>query len=265
MPTALGSSPLTRGKHRGGIRMGAPTGLIPAHAGKTRVLWKHFVNAGAHPRSRGENYYPTGSSVIREGSSPLTRGKRREGRHGLFASGLIPAHAGKTLCGFGCHDRGPAHPRSRGENRPRTGIRAARPGSSPLTRGKPGGRASHLGKVGLIPAHAGKTWTCRGTAWASRAHPRSRGENWAYACNRGNVLGSSPLTRGKHAGWVARLVNGGLIPAHAGKTSCSTITSTGSRAHPRSRGENFSTLVRVRVSKGSSPLTRGKRCLRTER
>ena len=51
----------------------------------------------------------------------------------------------------------------------------------------------------------------------------------------------------------------GLIPAHAGKTLPAALRLQKRWAHPRSRGENFSTLARVRVSKGSSPLTRGKR------
>ena len=35
LPRGLGSSPLTRGKRRGGAPPGCPAGLIPAHAGKT--------------------------------------------------------------------------------------------------------------------------------------------------------------------------------------------------------------------------------------
>ena len=52
-------------------------------------------------------------------------------------------------------------------------------GSSPLTRGKPliADRA-FLGK-GLIPAHAGKTPPDSYGYSATKAHPRSRGENAA--------------------------------------------------------------------------------------
>ena len=50
--------------------------------------------------------------------------------------------------------------------------------------------------------------------------------------------GSSPLTRGKL--WLLPAIAGGarLIPAHAGKTRCSTPLPTAMTAHPRSRGEN---------------------------
>ena len=91
-----GSSPLTRGKQLRGWRREGLDGLIPAHAGKTRVLWKCFVNAGAHPRSRGENSI-SGLIVDRAtGSSPLTRGKPPFPISQERIARLIPAHAGKT-------------------------------------------------------------------------------------------------------------------------------------------------------------------------
>ena len=50
-----GSSPLTRGKH-GLLSVSARRPrLIPAHAGKTRVIAARSVMRAAHPRSRGEN------------------------------------------------------------------------------------------------------------------------------------------------------------------------------------------------------------------
>ena len=62
MPTDLkvsaGSSPLTRGKHPLGVTFRAHDGLIPAHAGKTRVVVLRAGQVGAHPRSRGENCPP---------------------------------------------------------------------------------------------------------------------------------------------------------------------------------------------------------------
>ena len=77
---------------------------------------------------------PTGG---REGSSPLTRGKLSAVVAVTIGLGLIPAHAGKTLCVM-CSI-------------------AVASGSSPLTRGKPSERIRELIDAGLIPAHAGKT------------------------------------------------------------------------------------------------------------
>ena len=73
-----------------------------------------------------------------------------------------------------------------------------------------------------------------------------------------DYAGSSPLTRGKRhtdrcADWT-----GGLIPAHAGKTSIRSSRLPISRAHPRSRGENDDDGVATHRRTGSSPLTRGK-------
>ena len=70
-------------------------------------------------------------------------------------------------------------------------------GSSPLTRGKQILAKTPEIVIRLIPAHAGKTIprsTRHGARWA---HPRSRGENWAWSSIAWAALGSSPLTRGK--------------------------------------------------------------------
>ena len=72
------------------------------------------------------------------------------------------------------------------------------------------------------------------------------------------LIGSSPLTRGKHPGtrlsWAALW----LIPAHAGKTREMRTPASASWAHPRSRGENSKLQAALNEGRGSSPLTRGK-------
>ena len=155
--TGLGSSPLTRGKLAQGRDRARDAGLIPAHAGKTRVWGPRRRSPLAHPRSRGENTEADEDSRALWGSSPLTRGKPLSNRCHWDGVGLIPAHAGKTRslsCPF---DVVRAHPRSRGENCMTT-MRTQTPmGSSPLTRGKHGGELGVGRGGGLIPAHAGKT------------------------------------------------------------------------------------------------------------
>ena len=91
-----GSSPLTRGKHDARLASEILEGLIPAHAGKTVVIMIVGPISWAHPRSRGENKDGAGKDLIRWGSSPLTRGKRTRAARPPTATGLIPAHAGKT-------------------------------------------------------------------------------------------------------------------------------------------------------------------------
>ena len=53
-------------------------------------------------------------------------------------------------------------------------------------------------KMGLIPAHAGKTRRATTIGSHAGAHPRSRGENGTANRVAALILGSSPLTRGKH-------------------------------------------------------------------
>ena len=92
----------------------------------------------------------------------------------------------------------PAHPRSRGENRPTSTCEKSPSGSSPLTRGKLVVREQRASSLGLIPAHAGKTPFSRAEGPERPAHPRSRGENCNSSRGHAREAGSSPLTRGKH-------------------------------------------------------------------
>ena len=156
------------------------------------------------------------------GSSPLTRGKQAEGHASVTVRGLIPAHAGKTTPTPGSPCRRGAHPRSRGENPTQHHNVTQNMGSSPLTRGKLLALILLTERKGLIPAHAGKTFSDGTMRHVYRAHPRSRGENTAYMRDGHPELGSSPLTRGKPGPSCPRGGRSGLIPAHAGKTPCVT-------------------------------------------
>ena len=173
----MGSSPLTRGKLDGIRFTGAVPGLIPAHAGKTPPRGRRSALRRAHPRSRGENARPVSERSRAVGSSPLTRGKHGSGEKQLPASGLIPAHAGKTPGGSRTRVARRAHPRSRGENAEVLEDAGRPQGSSPLTRGKPKLYLGRGCRDRLIPAHAGKTSRSTQPGSHSGAHPRSRGEN----------------------------------------------------------------------------------------
>ena len=154
---ARGSSPLTRGKlnRRGGDR--EDFRLIPAHAGKTGQESGLESRPWAHPRSRGENRPSRLRPWSANGSSPLTRGKRRRRSSVLRQVRLIPAHAGKTTASRLSYLTGTAHPRSRGENAASVDFVGVVVGSSPLTRGKRELRRLPADHRRLIPAHAGKT------------------------------------------------------------------------------------------------------------
>ena len=240
---ADGSSPLTRGKRPAKSQSSALARLIPAHAGKTS-----FGCRGLR---------------VALGSSPLTRGKQIRPIGQLEKLGLIPAHAGKTTARCGITSIARAHPRSRGENCVAWPSPTASKGSSPLTRGKRDVRTRQMPAVRLIPAHAGKTRGRKPAGRGGRAHPRSRGENASVRFRGLAALGSSPLTRGKRTHSSATSPPTRLIPAHAGKTQDLNLRPPGSGAHPRSRGENRDRADTTRPGPGSSPLTRGKRIIRS--
>ena len=254
-----GSSPLTRGKPRGGGLEVGDDRLIPAHAGKTRRDAGLASSSWAHPRSRGENKEAACDVVRAVGSSPLTRGKPEAPDLQRVGGRLIPAHAGKTEFPISSFSSDPAHPRSRGENHLAAREVPRDIGSSPLTRGKriPGGPQLRADR--LIPAHAGKTGPTAHELRGRRAHPRSRGENGPTAPLGVLRAGSSPLTRGKLPRQTLVISHIRLIPAHAGKTLRYPVVTLIMRAHPRSRGENASLEAHSSEPTGSSPLTRGKR------
>ena len=175
---------------------------------------------------------------MRCGSSPLTRGKLPQAQRAQRSDRLIPAHAGKTPRYSAVIIGPPAHPRSRGENALHCWLPPRRTGSSPLTRGKHQGGGLGCRRLGLIPAHAGKT------------------ERDPYSDE--TLSGSSPLTRGKPPRSPSRVRVMGLIPAHAGKTLVADDMHFSVPAHPRSRGENENPPLDSANPHGSSPLTRGK-------
>ena len=133
---ATGSSPLTRGKPPPRHRPRDPIGIIPAHAGKTCSGRRTRLPAWDHPRSRGENVGSHARASWLLGSSPLTRGKQLEAGERGVVTGIIPAHAGKTVWFVSDTTTGEDHPRSRGENLGGECVLRFAHGSSPLTRGK---------------------------------------------------------------------------------------------------------------------------------
>ena len=281
----MGSSPLMPGRRGRRFDLFPGRGLIPAHAGKTSSPASPASRRQAHPRSCRENMSASVAACCASGSSPLTRGKQPPARrHRVAPCGrlgsspltrgklpgvgiperrlrLIPTHAGKTRIAVPRASNLRAHPRSCGENERTPRHEVPRRGSPPLTRGKPVSGASPHAAAGLIPTHAGKTERRDRCLHPPRAHPRSRGENFDGQAPGADGHGSSPLTWGKRDVLLRALSGPGLIPTHAGKTLPARRRTSLRGAHPRSRGENVDNIRCELYSKGSSPLTRGKRGL----
>ena len=89
-------------------------------------------------------------------------------------------------------------------------------------------------------------------------HPRLRGENRFSIATESRLWGSSPLTRGKLLPLAVQAVKIRIIPAYAGKTTCTIAPYKPHGDHPRLRGENQEFNDSTEKHRGSSPLTRGK-------
>ena len=154
--------------------------------------------------------------------------------------------------------RMPAHPRRCGENCTHNVYPVRVVGSSPQVRGKPRSVWLLSRRVRLIPAGAGKTPGCYGSACCSSAHPRRCGENRGLPMLWGLLLGSSPQVRGKLLRLLTAQGKCRLIPAGAGKTrrNCNLIRQR--TAHPRRCGENGGVGAGFHFCSGSSPQVRGK-------
>ena len=192
--------------------------------------------------------------------------------------GIIPALAGNTGAVCGSSTLRPDHPRSRGEYAEPTRCRSPWYGSSPLSRGilvvavpresdgvdHPRSRGEYGSDAGtsfktmrIIPALAGNTNHETMNPTASWDHPRSRGEYFDLVDERGEELGSSPLSRGIPATRHTTPQRPRIIPALAGNTPWNGTPSPPCRDHPRSRGEYYSPATRTIHLDGSSPLSRG--------
>ena len=256
-----GSSPLTRGAPLVVVLALAAVRIIPAHAGSTVGDPRPSGGRKDHPRSRGEHGSKKAQSPRQTGSSPLTRGAPRRRLHRHPRHRIIPAHAGSTPpSSGGCLTR-LDHPRSRGEHNNLTDLCLAYGGSSPLTRGAHDGWFPSYGSSGIIPAHAGSTWGCLVRKPLTTDHPRSRGEHRSTLKEEQCLLGSSPLTRGARRMSAGSVRVAGIIPAHAGSTQQVVGNKPQTWDHPRSRGEHVVRTLFQAVVGGSSPLTRGARCL----
>ena len=152
-----GSSPRMRGKrlhdrcHRQRGR------IIPAHAGQTDCRFDGVAGSADHPRACGANQAPGNVSPSSCGSSPRMRGKLVASGGMVFATRIIPAHAGQTRRLEVSQITWTDHPRACGANPYFNERYRTLDGSSPRMRGKlASGCISEVGNR-IIPAHAGQT------------------------------------------------------------------------------------------------------------
>ena len=215
-----GSSPHTRGARARTIATLLRSRIIPAYAGSTICF--PFVKGlhWDHPRIRGEHRKGGRSLTINKGSSPHTRGAPAGSGEGPMSSRIIPAYAGSTS--------------------PLVAATLTPVGSSPHTRGaQPFGADAGIDCVGIIPAYAGSTLSCRSFRRRPWDHPRIRGEHAEVSTTRTFRTGSSPHTRGAPSATHISSRSWRIIPAYAGSTVDPTPESRQYWDHPRIRGEHL--------------------------
>ena len=137
----------------------------------------------------------------------------------------------------------PVYPRWRGEHRivkPRYNQEC---GLSPLARGTPGRCRLPCGTKRFIPAGAGNTFSCLTTDRRLTVYPRWRGEHAPLLSVVISSPGLSPLARGTQqiTGEIHR--HDRFIPAGAGNTTSTPVSSSISPVYPRWRGEHTKDIL----------------------
>ena len=194
--SSRGSSPRMRGALIWFTRSSHPTGIIPADAGSTAVIFARLKPKEDHPRGCGEHMALSTASCTNAGSSPRMRGAPMYPLTCHDCARIIPADAGSTHYSsvvFHC-DRD--HPRGCGEHPEQSVYPVWSGGSSPRMRGAllPFGKPVPL--RGIIPADAGSTFWLYITLSLTRDHPRGCGEHVAHRMRPIMERGSSPRMRG---------------------------------------------------------------------
>ena len=218
-----GSPPRMRGKVSDVFMPIKCVRITPAHAGKRKKTEVNNAITKDHPRACGEKCSICPLSRKSEGSPPRMRGKEKSPLVVVSDLGITPAHAGKRQrAGAGplqCRD----HPRACGEKQLKTAQDGLAKGSPPRMRGKGRRPTTHNSRLGITPAHAGKSVFPREHRIQQEDHPRACGEKTASpACIFGRT-GSPPRMRGKVSLSKTILRHAGITPAHAGKSFISFL------------------------------------------
>ena len=153
-------------------------------------------------------------------------------------SGITPAYAGKSRCNLPSTAPWKDHPRVCGEK---------------------GDKVKHCFHVlGSPPRMRGKVATLSRIVKYMWDHPRVCGEKADAVPPSPALRGSPPRMRGKAVQMGIRLVQPGITPAYAGKSSAHNMASVIRKDHPRVCGEKASQLHAFGFIVGSPPRVRGK-------
>ena len=150
-----------RGSHDDTVTEKRTLGIIPAHAGLTYSSFFRRPRTWDHPRACGAHINVTLRSDAAEGSSPRMRGSPVMVLCMQLLTGIIPAHAGLTPAWRTFSAMIRDHPRACGAHLAFSRLQHMTAGSSPRMRGSLVSIGDACVDVGIIPAHAGLTYSCR--------------------------------------------------------------------------------------------------------
>ena len=252
-----GSSPRMRGSLRDTDKIALHQGIIPAHAGLTACFSLARPSIRDHPRACGAHLLHIITVYEQEGSSPRMRGSPIASPSFIHTPGIIPAHAGLTPSRQNWRRPSRDHPRACGAHLIQHLVAKYASGSSPRMRGSPSMRLGPSPAPGIIPAHAGLTDLISMIGGLGRDHPRACGAHARCQLDNARRKGSSPRMRGSPATWRGQSTREGIIPAHAGLTSCRYCRPSPARDHPRACGAHEYLVHKTADDEGSSPRMRG--------
>ena len=197
--------------------------ITPAHAGKTAIFATYQIEKPDHPRACGENLAKRLSFLRDRGSPPRMRGKPLLILDVQLVQRITPAHAGKTATALERVEDKSDHPRACGENEILERREGRRLGSPPRMRGKLWLLPLVYQHRRITPAHAGKTRLDSNFGILPPDHPRACGENMIHPRTKLVNNGSPPRMRGKRGRKYPADKHARITPAHAGKTSGTSI------------------------------------------
>ena len=235
-----------------------PSGITPAHAGKSGRGGFECGRCGDHPRTCGEKPFVKPPSFFGMGSPPHMRGKVSLTFSRKTTDGITPAHAGKSYSQEKRQDHFRDHPRTCGEKCLQNVAAIEKTGSPPHMRGKVVFHPHISARRGITPAHAGKRRLTARTSSLAMDHPRTCGEKPGVFKQQRRMTGSPPHMRGKVSGSDNLIAPHGITPAHAGKSCIRCPHTDAVRDHPRTCGEKSPRYSWRYARSGSPPHMRGK-------
>ena len=171
-----GSPPPMRGKDCLHHLCVPPSGITPAHAGKSECPPPRKPGRWDHPRPCGEKLSGMTTTAPLPGSPPPMRGKAITAIEQVAQCGITPAHAGKSYSPERAHLSCQDHPRPCGEKFLLVSLLYHYLGSPPPMRGKAFISSAVSRTARITPAHAGKR-VANGIFWhIEEDHPRPCGE-----------------------------------------------------------------------------------------